>query len=93
MCLFCCASDSKVKRKDSDSDSEEPTRGADSSPALPSQPQRVALFPGMDPSALKVGGVCPLTHSDGGGRGFEFLFSHIHIYFLLLKIASGCRHS
>lgn len=64
MCLLCCTTDSKVERKDSDSDNEEPIRGADSSPALPSQPQRVALFPGMDPSVLKVGGVLPLVHSD-----------------------------
>lgn len=52
--LYRDTTDSKVKRKDSDSDSEEPARGADSSPALPSQPQRVAMFPGMDPSALKA---------------------------------------
>lgn len=46
--------EAKVESKDSDSDSEEPTRGADGGPAVASQPQRVALFPGMDPSALKV---------------------------------------
>uniref|UniRef100_A0A665SZG1 Calponin homology domain-containing protein DDB_G0272472-like n=1 Tax=Echeneis naucrates TaxID=173247 RepID=A0A665SZG1_ECHNA len=40
--------------KDSDSDSEEQARGADTSPAVAAQPQRVALFPGMDPSALKA---------------------------------------
>lgn len=41
--------------KQEDSDSEEQERGADPrSAAASSQPQRVALFPGMDPSALKV---------------------------------------
>lgn len=44
----------KVEVKDEDSDSEEPARGADSVPAVASQPQRVALFPGMDPLALKA---------------------------------------
>ncbi|XP_041756766.1 uncharacterized protein KIAA1671 isoform X2 [Coregonus clupeaformis] len=39
--------------KKEDSDSEEQARGADPrSAAASSQPQRVALFPGMDPSAL-----------------------------------------
>lgn len=47
-------SEPKAEVKDEDSDSEEPTRGADSVPAVASQPQRVALFPGMDPLALKV---------------------------------------
>ncbi|KAM4616502.1 uncharacterized protein ACJ7VT_009374 isoform 1-T2 [Polymixia lowei] len=40
-----------------DSDSEEPARGADSrsaAAAAASQPQRIPLFPGMDPSALKA---------------------------------------
>lgn len=41
--------------KQEDSDSEEQERGADPrSAAASSQPQRVALFPGMDPSALMV---------------------------------------
>ncbi|XP_029618465.1 plectin isoform X2 [Salmo trutta] len=41
--------------KQEDSDSEEQERGADPrSAAASSQPQRVALFPGMDPSALKA---------------------------------------
>lgn len=44
-----------VERTDDDSDSEEQNKGADASPAISSQPQRVALFPGVDPSALKVG--------------------------------------
>ncbi|MEQ2173844.1 hypothetical protein GOODEAATRI_001638 [Goodea atripinnis] len=35
-------------------ESEEQARGADVGPAVPSQPQRVALFPGVDPSALKA---------------------------------------
>lgn len=50
--------EAKVESKDADSDSEEQARGADSSPALSSQPQRIALFPGMDPSALKVSLTC-----------------------------------
>ncbi|XP_062386453.1 uncharacterized protein KIAA1671 homolog [Sardina pilchardus] len=37
-----------------DSDSEEKLRGAPSPSSSSSQPQRVALFPGMDPSALKA---------------------------------------
>lgn len=44
----------KVGLKDSALDSEELTRGPDSSPAVSSQPPRVALFPGVDSSALKV---------------------------------------
>ncbi|XP_070293119.1 uncharacterized protein KIAA1671 isoform X2 [Salvelinus sp. IW2-2015] len=41
--------------KQEDSDSEEQERGVDPrSAAASSQPQRVALFPGMDPSALKA---------------------------------------
>ncbi|XP_041718338.2 uncharacterized protein si:ch73-138n13.1 [Coregonus clupeaformis] len=41
--------------KQQDSDSEEQERGADPrSAAASSQPQRVALFPGMDPSTLKA---------------------------------------
>lgn len=55
MTVFCFVSvtEAKPERKD-DSDSEETTRGADGGSAVASQPQRVALFPGMDPSALKV---------------------------------------
>lgn len=52
--MFLCSTEAKVQSKDNDSDSEEPTRGADAGPAVASQPQRIALFPGMDPSALKV---------------------------------------
>ncbi|XP_041854988.1 protein piccolo isoform X2 [Melanotaenia boesemani] len=40
--------------KDDDSESEERARGADAGPAVASQSQRVALFPGVDPSALKA---------------------------------------
>lgn len=47
--------EAQVKSKDDDSDSEEQNKGADASPAVSSQPQRIALFPGVDPSALKVG--------------------------------------
>lgn len=37
-----------AESKDDDSESEEKTT------AVASQPQRIALFPGVDPSALKV---------------------------------------
>uniref|UniRef100_A0A671U6R1 Trichohyalin-like n=1 Tax=Sparus aurata TaxID=8175 RepID=A0A671U6R1_SPAAU len=50
---FVSVTEAKPERKD-DSDSEETTRGADGGSAVASQPQRVALFPGMDPSALKA---------------------------------------
>ncbi|XP_024273144.2 trichohyalin isoform X3 [Oncorhynchus tshawytscha] len=47
------STEDKVKSSKKDSDSEEQARGADPhSAAASSQPQRVALFPGMDPSAL-----------------------------------------
>ncbi|XP_052317374.1 zinc finger CCCH domain-containing protein 13-like isoform X3 [Oncorhynchus keta] len=47
------STEDKVESSKKDSDSEEQTRGADPhSAAASSQPQRVALFPGMDPSAL-----------------------------------------
>lgn len=75
------ATEPKVESKDPDSDSEEATKGANSSPAVPSQPQRVALFPGMDPSALKVCCVC---------------YSHAVIRFhfnFLLKTSADFRHS
>uniref|UniRef100_A0A672JDU9 Zinc finger CCCH domain-containing protein 13-like n=1 Tax=Salarias fasciatus TaxID=181472 RepID=A0A672JDU9_SALFA len=52
--LYRDSTDAKPERKEDDSDSEEQTRGAESSPAVALQPQRVALFPGMDPSALKA---------------------------------------
>ncbi|XP_030272174.1 trichohyalin-like isoform X2 [Sparus aurata] len=51
--LYRDSTEAKPERKD-DSDSEETTRGADGGSAVASQPQRVALFPGMDPSALKA---------------------------------------
>ncbi|XP_034547458.1 protein piccolo [Notolabrus celidotus] len=52
--LYRDSTEPKVEVKDDDSDSEEPARGADTTPAVSSQPQRVALFPGMDPVALKA---------------------------------------
>ncbi|XP_041643036.1 calponin homology domain-containing protein DDB_G0272472-like [Cheilinus undulatus] len=52
--LFRDSTEPKVEVKDDDSDSEEPPKGADTASAVSSQPQRVALFPGMDPSALKA---------------------------------------
>lgn len=44
-------------KKGEESDSEEQAKGIDSRTSSMSQPQRVALFPGMDPSALKVRGL------------------------------------
>ncbi|KAM9360698.1 uncharacterized protein ABDE67_001319 [Symphorus nematophorus] len=52
--LYRDSTEPKVESKDDESDSEDPLRGADASPAVSSQPQRIALFPGMDPSALKA---------------------------------------
>uniref|UniRef100_A0A3Q4M319 Tankyrase 1-binding protein C-terminal domain-containing protein n=1 Tax=Neolamprologus brichardi TaxID=32507 RepID=A0A3Q4M319_NEOBR len=52
--LYRDSTEAKAESKDDDSDSEEKPRGADAAPAVASQPQRVALFPGMDPSALKA---------------------------------------
>ncbi|XP_056232197.1 trichohyalin isoform X1 [Seriola aureovittata] len=52
--LYRDSTEAKVESKDDDSDSEEQARGADAHPAVASPPQRVALFPGMDPSALKA---------------------------------------
>ncbi|XP_019221031.1 calponin homology domain-containing protein DDB_G0272472 isoform X1 [Oreochromis niloticus] len=52
--LYRDSTEAKAQSKDDDSDSEEKPRGADAAPAVASQPQRVALFPGMDPSALKA---------------------------------------
>lgn len=40
--------------QEEESDSEEQAKGTDSRTSSVSQPQRVALFPGMDPSALMV---------------------------------------
>ncbi|XP_029916516.1 titin homolog [Myripristis murdjan] len=48
------STEEKVESKQEDSDSEEQARGVDPRSAAASQPQRVALFPGMDPSALKA---------------------------------------
>uniref|UniRef100_A0A3P8Z7C8 Tankyrase 1-binding protein C-terminal domain-containing protein n=1 Tax=Esox lucius TaxID=8010 RepID=A0A3P8Z7C8_ESOLU len=49
------STEDKVESSKEDSDSEEQARGADPRlAAASSQPQRVALFPGMDPSALKA---------------------------------------
>uniref|UniRef100_A0A7N8WWI4 Tankyrase 1-binding protein C-terminal domain-containing protein n=1 Tax=Mastacembelus armatus TaxID=205130 RepID=A0A7N8WWI4_9TELE len=50
--VFSPLTEVKVENKDDDSDSEEQSRVADFSPAVASQPQRIAMFPGMDPSAL-----------------------------------------
>ncbi|KAM9393273.1 uncharacterized protein KZ484_004471 [Pholidichthys leucotaenia] len=53
--FFRDSTEAKPETKDSDSDSEEQkSRGADSGHAATAQPQRVALFPGVDPSALKA---------------------------------------
>ncbi|KAK9970431.1 hypothetical protein ABG768_026376 [Culter alburnus] len=45
---------SDSSKKGEESDSEEQAKGIDSRTSSMSQPQRVALFPGMDPSALKA---------------------------------------
>ncbi|XP_059193560.1 calponin homology domain-containing protein DDB_G0272472 [Centropristis striata] len=52
--LYRDSTEAKVESKEDDSDSEEQAKGADASAAVSSQPQRVALFPGMDTSALKA---------------------------------------
>ncbi|KAM8885521.1 uncharacterized protein AB9W97_013089 isoform 2-T7 [Spinachia spinachia] len=52
--LYTDSTEAKAETKDNDSDSGEPTKGADASAAASFQPQRIALFPGMDPSALKA---------------------------------------
>lgn len=54
--VFCVfpIKEAKAESKDNDSDSEEQSKGPDAGPAFASQPQRITLFPGMDPSALKV---------------------------------------
>ncbi|XP_060928295.1 calponin homology domain-containing protein DDB_G0272472 [Limanda limanda] len=52
--LYKDSTEAKVERKEDDSNYEEQKRRVDLSPAATSQPQRVALFPGMDPSALKA---------------------------------------
>lgn len=53
LCIL-AMTEAKIESKNDDSDSEEQNKEADVSPAVASQPQRIALFPGMDPSALKV---------------------------------------
>ncbi|MEQ2290299.1 hypothetical protein AMECASPLE_001943 [Ameca splendens] len=52
--LYRDSTEAKAENKNDDSESEEQARGADAGSAVPSQPQRVALFPGVDPSALKA---------------------------------------
>ncbi|XP_060893551.1 titin homolog [Labrus mixtus] len=52
--LYRDSTEPKVEVKDEESDSEEPTRRADATSAIASQPQRIAMFPGMDPSVLKA---------------------------------------
>ncbi|KAM4576536.1 uncharacterized protein PAE49_006604 [Odontesthes bonariensis] len=52
--LYRDSTEPKAENKDDDSESEEQARGADGGPAVASQPQRIALFPGVDPSALKA---------------------------------------
>ncbi|KAK5602361.1 hypothetical protein CRENBAI_013365 [Crenichthys baileyi] len=52
--LYRDSTEAKAENKNDDSESEEQARGADAGPAVPAQPQRVALFPGVDPSALKA---------------------------------------
>ncbi|XP_071374885.1 uncharacterized protein KIAA1671 isoform X2 [Centroberyx affinis] len=48
------STEEKAESKQEDSDSEEQARGIDHRSAAASQPQRIQLFPGMDPSALKA---------------------------------------
>lgn len=52
--LYRDSTEAKAESKNDDSESEEHAKGADAGPAVPAQPQRVALFPGVDPSALKA---------------------------------------
>ncbi|KAL3063053.1 hypothetical protein OYC64_002770 [Pagothenia borchgrevinki] len=57
--LYRDSTEAKVESKDADSDSEErargaKARGAEAGPAVSSQPQRIPLFTGLDPSALKA---------------------------------------
>lgn len=51
--MFLLAEERAETKKD-DSEPEEQAGGADASPAVAPQPQRIALFPGVDPLALKV---------------------------------------
>ncbi|XP_032434061.1 nuclear-pore anchor [Xiphophorus hellerii] len=52
--LYRDSTEAKAESKNDDSESEEPAKRAEAGPAGPPQPQRVALFPGVDPSALKA---------------------------------------
>ncbi|XP_024130924.1 trichohyalin [Oryzias melastigma] len=52
--LYRDSTEAKPEIQETELESEEPTRGADVGLAVPSQPQRVAMFPGLDPSALKA---------------------------------------
>ncbi|XP_010781160.1 protein piccolo [Notothenia coriiceps] len=52
--LYRDSTEAKVESKDNDCDSEERARGAEAGPAVSSQPQRIPLFTGLDPSALKA---------------------------------------
>ncbi|XP_028312432.1 trichohyalin isoform X2 [Gouania willdenowi] len=52
--LYRDSTEATLENKKDESDSEEQARGADAGPAVSFQPQRVALFPGLDPLALKA---------------------------------------
>ncbi|XP_061622463.1 trichohyalin isoform X2 [Phyllopteryx taeniolatus] len=52
--LYRDSTEEKVERKMDEVDSEEQATGADAAGAFASQPQRIALFPGVDSLALKV---------------------------------------
>nr|XP_046242567.1 plectin [Scatophagus argus]XP_046242568.1 plectin [Scatophagus argus]XP_046242570.1 plectin [Scatophagus argus]XP_046242571.1 plectin [Scatophagus argus]XP_046242572.1 plectin [Scatophagus argus]XP_046242573.1 plectin [Scatophagus argus]XP_046242574.1 plectin [Scatophagus argus] len=52
--LYRDSTEAKAGSQVDDSDSEEQVRGVDSGPGVSSQPQRIPVFPGMDPSALKA---------------------------------------
>uniref|UniRef100_A0A3Q2XWG3 Trichohyalin-like n=1 Tax=Hippocampus comes TaxID=109280 RepID=A0A3Q2XWG3_HIPCM len=52
--LYRDSTEEKVERKMDEVDSEEQARGADAAATFASQPQRIALFPGVDSQALKV---------------------------------------
>ncbi|XP_038139183.1 trichohyalin [Cyprinodon tularosa] len=52
--LYRDSTEAKAESRNDDSETEGPSKGADGATVLPQQPQRVALFPGMDASALKA---------------------------------------
>ncbi|XP_061529012.1 trichohyalin-like isoform X2 [Phycodurus eques] len=52
--LYRDSTEEKVEHKMDEVDSEEQATGADAAAAFASQPQRIALFPGVDSQALKV---------------------------------------